>query len=325
MWAVAIGTVLTFMYMSLAYAPEDRPNPTEFTVTYGPWIIVATVVIPAFIAGWLASQKAKGENVLTEDLPVKVAVSPLDHLYRALVMPLVEFVGRMGWSLVLILSLVLTYRICDAIWGTFAYPFYLGELEYTNDEVAFASKFFGVGAIIAGLALGGYLITKFGRMATLTFGALIAALTNLLYADMAVGGANMQAASDAIGFSWFISTIAPFGSDALPRLTFTIMWENLAIGIAGAAYVAWLSSIVSKKYSAVQYALLSSLTLLVGTLGRGALGEMIEDRGYFDVFILTTAIGGVAVVLCILEWVRVTRKGAKSGVVAPDAHAVPAE
>ncbi|MEL1250582.1 AmpG family muropeptide MFS transporter [Aurantiacibacter gilvus] len=325
LWAVAIGTVLTFMYMSLAYAPEDRPNPTDFTVTYGPWIIVATVVIPAFIAGWLASQKAKGENVLTEDLPVKVAVSPLDHLYRALVMPLVEFVGRMGWSLVLILSLVLTYRICDAIWGTFAYPFYLGELEYTNDEVAFASKFFGVGAIIAGLAFGGYLITKFGRMATLTLGALIAALTNLLYADMAVGGANMQAASDAIGFSWFISTIAPFGSDALPRLTFTIMWENLAIGIAGAAYVAWLSSIVSKKYSAVQYALLSSLTLLVGTLGRGALGEMIEDRGYFDVFILTTLIGGVAVVLCVFEWIRVTRKGANSGVVAPDPQAVPAE
>ena len=325
LWAVAIGTVLTFMYMSLAYAPEDRPNPTDFTVTYGPWIIVATVVIPALIAGWLASQKAKGENVLTEDLPVQAHASPLDHLYRALVMPLVEFVGRMGWSLVLILSLVLTYRICDAIWGTFAYPFYLGELNYTNDEVAFASKFFGVGAIIAGLALGGYLITKFGRMATLTFGALIAALTNLLYADMAAGGANMQAASDAIGFSWFIGTIAPFGSEALPRLTFTIMWENLAIGIAGAAYVAWLSSIVSKKYSAVQYALLSSLTLLVGTLGRGALGEMIEDRGYFDVFILTTLIGGVAVVLCVFEWIRVTRKGANSGVVAPDPHAVPAE
>ena len=121
--------------------------------------------------------------------------------------------------------------------------------------------------------------------------------------------------------------MAPFGSDALPRLTFTIMWENLAIGIAGAAYVAWLSSIVSKKYSAVQYALLSSLTLLVGTLGRGALGEMIEDQGYYDVFILTTLIGFVAVVLCVFEWIRVSRSGAKSGVVTPDTHTVaePAE
>jgi PAT family beta-lactamase induction signal transducer AmpG len=320
LWAIAIGVVLTFMVMSLAYPPEQRPNPTEFTLNYGPWIIVATVVIPAFIAGWLASQKAKGVNVMTEDLPERAGNSyTLDHLYRALVMPLVEFVGRMGWSLVLILSLVLTYRICDAIWGTFAYPFYLGELQYTNDEVAFASKFFGVGAIIAGLAFGGYLLTVIGRMATLTLGALIAALTNLLYADMAIGGANMQAASDAIGFSWFISTIAPFGSEALPRLTFTIMWENLAIGIAGAAYVAWLSSIVSKKYSAVQYALLSSLTLLVGTLGRGALGEMIEDQGYFDVFILTTLIGGIAVVLCVFEWIRETRSK-RSGVVTPNAH-----
>ena len=323
LWALAIGVVLTFMVMSLAYPPEERPNPTDFTLNYGPWIIVATVVIPALIAGWLASQKERGQNVMTEDLPERAGSSyTIDHLYRALVMPLVEFVGRMGWSLVLILSLVLTYRICDAIWGTFAYPFYLGELEYTNDEVAFASKFFGVGAIIAGLALGGYLLTVIGRMATLTLGAIIAALTNLLYADMAIGGANMQAASDAIGFSALISFMAPFGSDALPRLTFTIMWENLAIGIAGAAYVAWLSSIVSKKYSAVQYALLSSLTLLVGTLGRGALGEMIEDQGYYDVFILTTLIGFVAVVLCVFEWIRVSRSGAKSGVVTPDTHTV---
>ncbi|WAT18061.1 MFS transporter [Aurantiacibacter sp. MUD11] len=326
LWAIAIGVVLTFMYMSLAYPPEERPNPTDFTLNYGPWIIVATVVIPAFIAGWLASQKRKGENVMTEDLPEQAGGAySLDHLYRALVMPLVEFVGRMGWSLVLILSLVLTYRICDAIWGTFAYPFYLGELEYTNDEVAFASKFFGVGAIIAGLALGGYMLTVIGRMATLTIGALLAALTNLLYADMAIGGATMQVASDASGFSWFISTIAPFGSEALPRLTFTIMWENLAIGIAGAAYVAWLSSIVSKKYSAVQYALLSSLTMLVGTLGRGALGEMIEEQGYYTVFIFTTLIGFVAVALCVMEWIRETRAGKSSGVVTADAKAIPAE
>ena len=326
LWAVAIATVLTFMYMSLAFAPEDRPNPTDFTVNYGPWIIVATVVIPALIAGWLASQKERGHYVMTEDQPERASNSyTVDHLYRALVMPLVEFVGRMGWSLVLILSLVLTYRICDAIWGTFAYPFYLGELNYTNDEVAFASKFFGVGAIIAGLAFGGYLLTAIGRMATLTVGALIAALTNLLYADMAAGGANMQAASDAIGFSALITFMAPFGSEALPRLTFTIMWENLAIGIAGAAYVAWLSSIVSKKYSAVQYALLSSLTLLVGTLGRGALGEMIEDRGYFDVFVLTTLIGMFAVVLCVLEWIRVVRSGRSQNAPPPGSDAVPAE
>ncbi|MDG5750994.1 MFS transporter [Qipengyuania sp. XHP0211] len=327
LWAGAIGIVLAFMVMSMTYAPEDRPNPTEFTVNVGPWIIVATIILPALIAGWLASQKKQGKHLLSEDAPpVSGGSYALDHLYRALVLPLVEFVGRMGWSLVLILAVVLTYRICDAIWGTFAYPFYLGELEYTNDDVAFASKFFGVGAIIAGLALGGLMLTTIGRMATLLIGGILAALTNLLYADMAIGGANMQAFSDAVGFTYLIEQVPGIGDAELARLTITIAFENLAIGIAGAAYIAWLSSIVSKKFSAVQYALLSSLTLLVGTLGRGALGEMIENQGYYDVFILTTWIGlGAAVLVCI-EWWRESRSKAAAGIVAPEAgESVPAE
>ena len=324
LWALAIGTVLTFMIMSMTYAPEDRPNPTEFTKNFGPWIIVATIILPALIAGWLATQKRNGNYLLAADAPAASgAAYVLDHLYRALVLPLVEFVGRMGWSLVLILAVVLTYRICDAIWGTFAYPFYLGELKYSNDDVAFASKFFGVGAIIAGLALGGLMLTAIGRMATLLIGGLLAALTNLLYADLAIGGANMQAVSDAVGFTYLIMQVPVIGDAELAKLTITIAFENLAIGIAGAAYIAWLSSIVSKKFSAVQYALLSSLTLLVGTLGRGALGEMIEDQGYFDVFVLTTLIGLAAAVLVCLEWWRQSRAGANSGVTAPEAQ--PAE
>ena len=326
LWALALGTVLMFMVMSMTSAPEDRPDPTLFTATAGPLIVIATIVLPALIAGWLTRLKHDPANLVrpgeSDDAERYAARSggerALDHFYRALVLPLVEFVGRMGWSLVLVFALVLSYRICDAIWGTFAYPFYLGELEYTNDEVAFASKFFGVGAIVAGLAIGGYLLTVLGRMFTLTLGGLLAALTNLLYADLAQGGANMQMASDAIGFSGLIAFMAPFGSEGLPRLTFTILFENLAVGIAGAAYVAWLSSIVAKGYSAVQYALLASLTLLVGTLGRGALGEMIEDQGYYDVFILTTFIGLFAVVLCGLEWWRQARQGRASGVVTPD-------
>ena len=187
--------------------------------------------------------------------------------------------------------------------------------NYTGDDVASPRP--SAGAVIAGLALV-QLITVLGRMFTLTL-ALLAAATNLLYADLAVGGTAMQAGSDLIGFTRLINFMAPFGSEGLARLTFTIMWENLAIGIAGAAYIAWLSSIVNKQYAAVQYALLASLTLLVGTLGRGALGEMIEDRGYYYVFIFTALIGVIAVVLCILEWIREARAGAASGVVQPDA------
>jgi MFS transporter, PAT family, beta-lactamase induction signal transducer AmpG len=329
LWAGAIAVLLNFMIRSMTAAPENRPDPTEFTLNWGPWIIVATIVIPALVAGWLAGQQRRGDNLLAEDAPpARGAAFALDHLYRALVLPLVEFVGRMGWSLVLILALVLTYRICDAIWGTFAYPFYLGELAYTKDEVAFASKFFGVGAIVLGLAIGGWMLTALGRMPTLLIGGLLAALTNLLYADMAAGGRVMGAVADFTGFAALVASF-PGGSEKLARLMVTIGGENLAIGIAGAAFVAWLSSIVSKQFSAVQYALLSSLTLLVGTLGRGALGQMIERQGFYDVFVLTTWIGIAAMVLVVAEWWRQTRS-ANSGVVTPEAPsaavaAVPAE
>ncbi len=334
LWGWALASVIIFMVRSLSSDPDLRPDSVQFIQTMGPLVVIATVVVPAFIAAWLVKMKREGKYTI----PGNIADGPgtqtghytsqfaagngfdrfMDHLYRALVLPLVEFVGRMGWALVLVLALVLTYRITDAIWGTFAYPFYLGELEYTLDEVAVASKFFGVAAVVAGLALGGYLLTAIGRMPTLLLGALLAALTNLLYADLAVGGERMQAVSDAIGFTWAVTQF-PGGSEKLARLMITIFAENLAVGIAGAAFVAWLSSIVAKGYSAVQYALLSSLTMLVGTLGRGALGQMIEERGYFDVFILTTAIGFIAVVLVCIEWWRESRGKANAGVVAPEA------
>lgn len=332
LWGWAIVTVVVFMVRSMTSTPELRPDVTLFTTTYGPLIVLATIVLPAFIAAWVVKQKRDGKNVIAAH-EAGAAIEPptvtfTDHLYRALVLPLVEFVSRMGWSLVLVLALVLTYRITDSVWGVFAYPFYLGELGYTGEDVAFASKILGIFAILIGLALGGWLITLLGRMFMLTLGAVVAAATNLLYADLAEGGALMQAASDAIGFTWLVNSVANGlsflfftsapPSEGLARLSFTIFWENFAIGIAGAAYIAWLSSIVAKKYAAVQFALLASLTLLIGTLGRGALGEMIEVRGYTYVFILTALIGVIAVVLCIVEWVRVVRLGKDAGVVAPD-------
>lgn len=330
LWAWAIGTVVVFMVRSMTESPETRPDVTLFTTTYGPLIVLATIVLPAFIAAWVVGQQRGGVNVITAELPEGTVreVTFADHLYRALVLPLVEFVSRMGWSLMLVLALVLTYRITDSVWGVFAYPFYLKELGYTGEDVAFASKILGIFAVLIGLALGGWLITVLGRMFMLTFGAIVAAATNLLYADLAAGGAAMQAASDAVGFTWLVNTVANGlaslffvaapPSEGLARLSFTIFWENLAIGIAGAAYIAWLSSIVAKRYAAVQFALLASLTLLIGTLGRGALGQMIEQRGYYYVFIFTALIGVVAVVLCALEWRRQARAGAASGVVQPD-------
>ena len=133
----------------------------------------------------------------------------------------------------------------------------------------------------------------------------------------------MSAVSNALGVTTLIENLG--GSEKLARLMVTIGAENFSTGIAGAAYIAWLSSIVAKGHSAVQYALLASLTLLVGTLGRGALGQMIEEQGYYAMFIFVTGIGLIAVVLCIFEGIRERRYGHAAGVVAPDPALVPAE
>lgn len=306
LWGWALVTVFVFMVRSLGSEPADRPDSVAFVANQGPLIVIATVVIPAIIAAWLVRLQRRGQGVLAQRVELATGWDmALDQGYRALILPLTDIVGRLGWAVVLVLALVLSYRITDTIWGTFAYPFYLDELGYSKDEVAIASKFFGVGALMLGVALGGVLFAYIGRMAVMTLGAFTAAITNLLYADLSLGGSVMDATSRMIGFTWLTEHM---GGDArLARLMLAIGGENIAGGIAGAALVAYLSSITSKRYSAVQYALLSSLTFLVGTLGRGALGQLIEAQGYYPVFILTTLIGFVAVVLCIFEWVRTAR------------------
>jgi PAT family beta-lactamase induction signal transducer AmpG len=308
-WAWSLYTVVDFMVRSLGAAPGERPDATAFIKLYGPLIVIATVLVPAIVAAVLNALTRKAVAGMSAGAPAPAqsgaAQAAVSHAYRALVLPLAEIVGRLRWAAVLVLGIILTYRLTDAIWGPFALPFYLQELQYTNDEVAIASKFFGVGMTMAGIALGAVLFAVIGRMPTLVLGAALAAATNLLYADLARGGAGLDAFGHATGLYWLAGL---FGSDdRFSRLLLAIAGENLAAGLAGAAFVAYLSSITSKEYSAVQYALLSSLTFLVGSLGRGALGEAIDRQGYTPVFLFTAALGAVAVVLCIADWIRSSR------------------
>jgi PAT family beta-lactamase induction signal transducer AmpG len=301
-WAWAIAAVAWFMIRMLSVEPGD-PNPppkaSEFTQSTGPWIIAATVVLPALVATYFNWLRKHGRHVLTHAVPSTSGLQrAADHAYSALLLPLADLIGRLRWGVIIALGIILTYRLTDSIWGPFAFPFYLTELQYSADEVAFASKVFGVFMTIAGIAIGGILFVTLGRMPTLTLGAIVAAVTNLLYADLAAGAPYIDAFASTFG-------LHSLGVDPrMMRLMIAISGENIAGGLAGAAYVAYLSSIASKDYAAVQYALLSSLTLLVGSLGRGALGEMIETDGYVAVFYLTAALGGLGVLFCILEWIR---------------------
>lgn len=294
-WGWAIWMLGAFMVRALSPVPPGgaAPSAGDFTKFWGPWIIVATVVVPALLAGWANRWAAPG--VERADTGGRRAA---DHCYRALILPLSEIVGRLRWGAVIVVALILSYRICDGIWAPFAFPFYLDFLHYSNDEVAFASKLFGVLMTIAGVALGGVLFATLGRMPTMLVGAVTAAATNLLYADLAQGGAGIDVFAGLFG-------LASLGADErMVRLCIAIAGENVAGGLAGAAFVAYISSIVAKEYSAVQYALLSSLTFLVGALGRAAMGEAIGQVGYASVFRFTAGLGLIAVALVLAEWWR---------------------
>lgn len=312
-WAWAIGTIGHFMVGMLAPADPASPHPSvgDFTRAYGPWIVVATVVVPLIVAALTNWLKAHAHSVLTApDTRVSPLRTAANHLYVALVSPLAELSARLRWGVLIVIGMILTYTLCYNIWSSFAFPFYLEYLHYTKDEVAFASKLFGIFMTIFGISLGGYLFVRLGRMPTILIGAILPILGNFVYADLAEGARHIDAVGNATGLN---ALFALFGFDArMVRLLLAISFENVSTGIAGAAFVAYMSGIVSKSYTAVQYALLSSLTFLIGSLGRGIAGEAFDVYGYATVFRWTAAAGLVAVVMVLLEWARVSREARKA-------------
>ena len=306
-WAWAIVTLGVFMASMLAaqQAGVKAPSVADFTTHVGPWIIIATVFVPLVVAAVVNWLKARGRGV--QDRGVQNPTggrAVMNHIYGALVLPLAELSGRLRWGVLIIIGFILTYALCYNIWSSFAFPFYLDYLHYTKDQVAFASKVFGIFMTMIGISLGGYLFGRIGRFPTVLIGAAVTPLGNLLYADLAEGGANIDAFAHALRLNTLLGW---FGADdRMVRLLLAICYENIATGVALTAFVAYLSGIISKKFTAVQYALLSSLTFLVGSLGRGVAGESFDKYGYALVFRWTAAAGLIAVFFVLLEWWRVS-------------------
>lgn len=304
LWAVvSLGRFMVSM-LSAQETGGKLPSVADFTRDVGPWIIVATVFVPLIIAAGVNWLKAHGKGVQHEAHPHTTgARAAMNHIYGALVSPLAELSERLRWGVLIIIGFILTYALCYNIWSAFAYPFYLDYLHYTKDEVAFASKIFGIFMTMLGISLGGYLFAKIGKFPTVLIGAAITPLGNLVFADLADGGPNIDRFSNLLRLNELGSLVGL--DERMIRLLVAIFCDNVFIGIALTAFVAYLSGIISKKFTAVQYALLSSLTFLVGSLGRGVAGEAFDKYGYALVFRWTAAIGLVAVLFVLLEWARV--------------------
>jgi len=303
-WGIGFYLIIDFA-VGVFTDPENH-NARAFIKNQGPWVVTSTVIwlgIVSAVMVWIQERQ-------TEE-GVALGRGVLSVLYSAILEPMMELVGRLKWAAILVMAVVLSYRFTDLIWGGFAYPFYLGEnygaLGHTLEEVAFSSKLIGVFATIAGIAIGGLAMLRFGRMPVFFFGAVFAAATNLLFADLAIGAVYTDPVLKTLQIDHLFEA---FGMDIrMARLTSVIALENIAVGLASAASIAYLSSIVSKQYAVIQYALLASLVFLLGTLGRPAIGAIIEEDGFATAFVICAGFGGIASVLALIEWIRIARKG----------------
>jgi PAT family beta-lactamase induction signal transducer AmpG len=304
-WAWAAFMLIRFMITALTVQPA--PSAGTFTAQWGPWIVGMAVILPAILAAIIVW---RGKQAPPSEAGTRPTTTRLDSLYDAILAPLVELMGRLGWGAIIVLGLILTYRITDGVWGPFAFPFYMGDtggaLGHTKTEIALASKTFGVIMTILGIGLGGWALLVIGRMASLLLGAILSAATNLLMMDLALGAPVIH---PFMQMTRLYDLFGLFGvGEPLSRLMLAIAGENIAGGFAGAAFVAYLSALSNKMFGAVQFAVFTSLALLIGTFGRGALGELIERQGYASMFVIAAILGVIAVVFCAAEWIRLERE-----------------
>ncbi|MEZ5449501.1 MAG: MFS transporter [Thiolinea sp.] len=215
----------------------------------------------AFAVGWLL---------------VRLGLVNRDMARDTWVEPVLDFFERYGVrTALLLLALIGLYRITDIVPGVISNVFYQ-DMGFSKPEIATAVKTFGVLVSIAGGFLGGLFATRFGVMRTLMWGAVLTAITNLVFTLLAYAGYNLSL--------MYLAVIA----------------DNLAAGFASAAFIAFLSSLTSVQFTAVQYAIFSSLmTLLPKVLG-GYSGTMVDSIGYPQFFIFCALIGIPVIVLVVL-------------------------
>jgi len=215
-------------------------------------------------------------SYLIISLLILIQFAPKNKISKSYLGPILNFIQRYGKFAFLILILISLYRIADIVMGVMANIFYL-EKGYKISDIATYSKFFGVFATIFGGFLGGYCSYKFGTMKCLFFGALIAALSNLLFAWLAVS---------PISINFLIAVITA---------------DNISSGFAGAAFVIYLSGLTSIKFTATQYALFSSIMLFLPKLIAGYAGSWVDVMGYPYFFSFTALLG--LPVLILIFWI----------------------
>lgn len=214
-----------------------------------------------------------GVGVLTTLVsPEPKSVSTPKTFKAAVVEPFTEYFSRKGS--ILILAFILLYKLGDAMGSAMTTPYLLGELKYPKDVYGAIVKTFGLFATLGGGLIGGALLMRMSlRQSLWAFGFLQAAST-------------------------FAFALLPLSAGSVSALAAVIAFENLTAGMGSSAHVALMASQTNQKYTATQYALLSSLMAVPRVLASAGTGFMVTGLGWTWFFVACTLIA-IPGMLCI--------------------------
>ena len=222
---------------------------------------------------WLEEERVVGFLARNEHIPERWR-NVGAWFIGAVVCPFIDFFARNGQAAVLVLLFIGVFRLSDITMGVMANPFYI-DMGYTKSDIASVTKVFGLVMTMLGAVLGGLLVVRFGVMRILLLSAALVALTNLTFAWLANQTAEIQ------------------------YLTLVVSADNLSGGMAGSAFIAYLSGLTNRAYTATQYALFSSLMLLPAKLLGGFSGDIVDAEGYVFFFTYAACLGVPAILLVL--------------------------
>lgn len=182
---------------------------------------------------------------------------------EAVLEPFVDYFSRD--RALLLLLFILLYKIGDQMASTMTTPFYLAQ-GFSKTEIGAVAKLFGFWATLAGGLVGGIFLLRIGIIRSLWCFGLLQAISTLGFSLLALVG------------------------HSLPALAAVIAFENLTGGMGTAAYVAYMASLTNKKFTATQYALLSSCMGIPRVLAAAPTGWMAESMGWAVFFLVCTVV-----------------------------------
>ncbi len=261
--AAVTGFILVFYYLAGLAAELSRTLAGVLGAEAGARLLVEALRLATGVAtAWLIATFTIRSGVVSRDMMQDTYIAPLKDFFR-----------RYGLkSALLLLALVGVYRISDIVLGVIANVFYQ-DVGFTKPEIAGVVKTFGLFMTIAGGFLGGLLSVRYGVVRILLLGALLSAATNLLFIALAAVGHDLS------------------------MLYLVISVDNLSAGLASAAFVAFLSSLTNIRFTAMQYAIFSSLMTLFPKILGGYSGTIVDSLGYPYFFMLTALLGLPVLVL----------------------------